>query len=209
MGLVCNLKGCKVEFLRPFLLHRLRTLRINLMIKSTPRINVGAKRDVDRIFPHQYHFDMAKMLGYMITWTTYGSWLQGDKRGYVKDSRILAKNESLRKGNTKRLKADPLELNHREREIVYEAIVDSAKILGQKIHAIVVCSNHVHIVAQRTSESIEMVVSRYKNAARLALQANGFVDRVWTRGFDKRFCFDQQQLQSRIKYVQAHREQPV
>lgn len=115
----------------------------------------------------------------MITWTTYGSWLQGDKRGYVKDSRILVKNESLRKGNIKRLKADPVELNHREREIVYEAIVDSAKILGQKIHAIVVCSNHVHIVAQRTSESIEMVVSRYKNAARLALQANGFVGRVW------------------------------
>ena len=31
---------------------------------------------------------MAKTLGYMITWTTYGTWLQGDERGYVKDGNI-------------------------------------------------------------------------------------------------------------------------
>jgi len=28
---------------------------------------------------------MARMIGYMLTRTTYGTWLQGDKRGYVKD----------------------------------------------------------------------------------------------------------------------------
>ncbi len=28
---------------------------------------------------------MASMIGYMLTWTTYGTWLRGDKRGYVKD----------------------------------------------------------------------------------------------------------------------------
>jgi len=28
---------------------------------------------------------MARMIGYMLTWTTYRTWLQGDKRGYVKD----------------------------------------------------------------------------------------------------------------------------
>lgn len=27
---------------------------------------------------------MMGMIGYMITLTTYGSWMQGDKRGYVK-----------------------------------------------------------------------------------------------------------------------------
>jgi len=30
-------------------------------------------------------FIMARMIGYMLTWTTYGTWLQRDKRGYVKD----------------------------------------------------------------------------------------------------------------------------
>jgi hypothetical protein len=28
---------------------------------------------------------MSKIIGYMVTWTTYGSWLPGDERGYVKD----------------------------------------------------------------------------------------------------------------------------
>lgn len=69
-----------------------------------------------------------------------------------------------------------------------------------------VCSNHVHIVAERIAESIEMVVSRYKNAATLALRKDGFVTRVWTRGFDKRFCFDGQQLKRRTEYVQAHQK---
>ena len=42
---------------------------------------------------------MAKMVGYMLTWTTYGTWLQGDERGYVKDGRILGGNEALEKAN--------------------------------------------------------------------------------------------------------------
>lgn len=144
------------------------------------------------------------MLGYMLTWTTYGSWLQGDNRSYVKDGKILEKNEGLRKANMKKLKADIVELTPQEQEMVREAILNKAETLGQKIYSMAVCSNHVHIVAQRISESIEMVVSHYKNAARLALRANGFVGKVWTRGFDKRFCFNRQQLKSRIEYVQAH-----
>ena len=28
---------------------------------------------------------MARMIGYILTWTTYGKWLQRDKRGYVKE----------------------------------------------------------------------------------------------------------------------------
>jgi REP element-mobilizing transposase RayT len=154
---------------------------------------------------------MARMLGYMLIWTTYGSWLQGDNRGYVKDGKILEKNDSLRKENIKRLKTGMVQLTHQEQKIVREAILNKAQTLGQKIYSMAVCSNHVHIVAERISESIEMVVSHYKNAARIvshyknaariALRANGFVGKVWTRGFDKRFCFNRQQLKSRIEYV--------
>lgn len=130
--------------------------------------------------------------------------MQGDNRGYVKDGKILEKNDSLRKENIKRLKAGMVQLTHQEQKIVREAILNKAQTLGQKIYPMAVCSNHVHIVAERISEPIEMVVSHYKNAARIALRANGFVGKVWTRGFDKRFCFNRQQLKSRIEYVQAH-----
>ncbi len=42
---------------------------------------------------------MGKTLGYMITWTTYGTWLQGDKRGYVKEGEISGENKRLREAN--------------------------------------------------------------------------------------------------------------
>jgi hypothetical protein len=32
----------------------------------------------------------------MITFTTYGTWLQGDERGYVKNGRILPGDETLK-----------------------------------------------------------------------------------------------------------------
>ena len=140
----------------------------------------------------------------MVTWTTYGSWLQGDNRGYVKQGRILKGDQRLQKTNLKNLKSDVVRLTDKQQEIVQEAILNKAESLGQKIYAIAVHSNHVHIVAARISESIEKSVSYYKNAARLALKNNGFNGRLWTRGFDKRFCYDKQQLTQRIKYVQNH-----
>ncbi len=147
---------------------------------------------------------MGKIIGYMITWTTYGTWLQGDKRGYVKDGKILRKNDALLQSNLKRLKNPATRLTTEHCSIVRRAILKKAKEIGQQIYAIAVCSSHVHIVAEHANESIEKVVSYYKNAARIALRGGGFVGRVWTKGFDKRFCFDRDQLQSRIKYVQDH-----
>ncbi len=146
------------------------------------------------------------MIGYMVTWTTYGSWLQGDNRGYVKDGKILQNNETLRKENIKRLKSPIVELSPQQQKIVREAIFNKAENLDQKIYSIAVHSKHVHIVAGKTSVSIEMIVSHYKNAARLALRTSGFIGKVWTKGFDKRYCLNQQQLKSRIEYVRNHQK---
>jgi hypothetical protein len=45
-----------------------------------------------------------ELIGYMVTWTTYGSWLQGDKRGYVKNGTILPANDKLKSANRKQQK---------------------------------------------------------------------------------------------------------
>jgi len=147
---------------------------------------------------------MGKMIGYMITWTTYGTWLQGDKRGYVKDGKTLCKNDALLQSNLKRLKNPATRLETEHKTIVRDTILEKAQEIHQQIYAIAVYSNHVHIVAERANESIEKVVSYYKNAARFALRAGGFNGRVWTKGFDKRFCFNSKELQSRINYVKSH-----
>ena len=51
---------------------------------------------------------------------------------------------------------------------------------------------------------IEETVRRYKNASTVALREKGLEGKVWTRGYDKRFCFDEASLEERIRYVQGH-----
>jgi hypothetical protein len=145
------------------------------------------------------------MLGYMLTWTTYGTWLQGDDRGYVSDGRTLNANPALRTANAQRLKNPIVFLTREQCELIQNVIYDESKILGQEIFVAAVCSDHVHLVAKGCGFLMEEVVSHYKNATRIALQSNGFVGKLWTKGFDKRFCYTEQELQSRVAYVNKHK----
>jgi REP element-mobilizing transposase RayT len=147
---------------------------------------------------------MGKMVGYMVTWTTYGTWLQGDKRGYVRDGKILLSDKALEEANKKLQKSESVYLTLRQKRVVEEAVLKEAERIGQEILALAVCSNHVHLVSGSGDESIESVVSRYKNVATSALKKMGLTKRIWTRGFDRRFCFNSEQLQQKIEYVCRH-----
>jgi len=147
---------------------------------------------------------MGKMVGYMVTWTTYGTWLQGDKRGYVRDGKIFPADTGLEEANKKLQKSGLVRLTPKQKRIVEEAVLKEAKRIGQKILALAVCSNHIHLVASKGKESIENAVSRYKNVSSSALKKTGLTKRIWTRGFDKRFCFSSEHLEQKIKYVRHH-----
>jgi len=148
---------------------------------------------------------MVTTLGYMVTWTTYGTWLQGEKKGYVKKGKILGERDNLRKSNAEKLSQKPVRLKVREKEIVKRVILEKAQQVGHRILAIAVCSNHVHMVAAYDGRGVEKLVSRYKNAAYFALRKDGFTGRVWTRGYDKRYCFDEESLLTRVDYVKGHK----
>ncbi len=142
----------------------------------------------------------------MVTWTTYGAWLQGDRRGYVKNGRVLPGDERIKTANRKLQRYETITLTKEEREIIRLTILAEATALGHAIHAIAVCSNHVHFVAEPCEYSIEQAVSRYKNKSMFALRKSGRPARLWTKGFDKRFCFTPVQLAARIAYVQNHND---
>jgi len=140
----------------------------------------------------------------MMTWTTYGSWLQGDERGYVKDGMIHEANKGLNQANRALMKCPEVKLTLDQRQIVANALHREAELLGQEIYAIAVGKNHVHLAVSFTNMDAGLAVSHYKNASRLAMQDNGFIGKLWTRGFSKRYCFDEQQLQAVIAYVNGH-----
>jgi REP element-mobilizing transposase RayT len=147
---------------------------------------------------------MTKTLGYHITWTTYGTWLQGDERRYVKDGKILPADEALLQSNQKLQVQDTVKLSKLQQEIARQAIMKQAELLKQQIYALAVKSNHIHIVAEYIPQPIAKIVAYYKSAARLALKTVGCDGKVWTAGYDKRFCFDKETLERKIRYVQNH-----
>jgi len=147
---------------------------------------------------------MAKTLGYHITWTTYGTWFQGDERHYVKNGKILPANEALMQANKNLQVQDTIKLSSNQQNVVHQAILKEAVLQKQHIYALSIQSNHIHIVAEYTPQPIAKVVAYYKNAARLALKTVGCDGKVWTAGYDKRFCFDKEILEQKIKYVQNH-----
>ena len=147
---------------------------------------------------------MGKMVGYMITWTTYGTWLQGDERGYVKEGEVFCGNAGLERANVVKMKGKAVILDKKSCAIVREAILKAAERAGQVIYSLAVCSRHVHLAAGGIDETVGKTAGRYRRAATRALRANGFVGKVWTKGFDKRYCFDEVSLKKRIEYVERH-----
>jgi REP element-mobilizing transposase RayT len=152
---------------------------------------------------------MQKVLGYMLTWTAYGNWLQGDRRKYVKDGQILDPNPSLESKNKKNMKYPKVSLTQAQREIIKKAIIDESAELNQNIYATMVGRSHIHLVTDCNFISAASAVSHYKNAARLAMESNGFVGRLWTKGFSVRYCFDENQLNKVIQYVNRHNRKPA
>jgi REP element-mobilizing transposase RayT len=150
--------------------------------------------------------DMARMIGFMATWTTYGTWLQGSKKGYVKNGITLKANPELEKSNKALLKHDEIKIPKNLRIIIKNAILKEAEEIGQKVFAIAIYSNHVHIVVEGIGKRCGYSVGRFKKAATKALRKYGFYDKVWTKGFDKRYCYNEQELEKKIKYVQRHED---
>ena len=140
----------------------------------------------------------------MVTWTTYGTWLQGDKRRYVKNGKILRPDPELEKANQRRQTNEKIRLTGRQREQIRAAILAEAKKIRQKVFALAVCSNHVHILVEPIDETISNIVGRYKRAGTIKMLEMGFDGKVWTRGFDKRYCFDEKTMQDRTRYIEKH-----
>ena len=82
---------------------------------------------------------MAKTVGYMVTWTTYGSWLQGDKRRYVKNGKVLDGDEHIYNLCKKLQKSPTVKLTSKEKTVVHQTIITEAQRTGQQVEALAVC----------------------------------------------------------------------
>ncbi|MCB9896353.1 MAG: transposase [Planctomycetes bacterium] len=149
---------------------------------------------------------------YFLTWTTYGTWLHGDARGWNdrKDDFYPGKHKPdplLEERRRKQLKHPPTTFTPDMRAAVGAAIREVCEYRGWQLHALNVRTNHVHVVLT-ADKTIDEVLRDFKAYGTRRLRRDGLLplDReVWTEGGDKAFLQSSADIDECSHYV-LHRQ---
>lgn len=145
---------------------------------------------------------MQRVCGVMVTMTTYGTWLRGDQRGWVDEGRILPAMPELESDDRRRMKHPMFSFPLHDWFEIGAAIGESLTTrTQQRILALTVQTWHMHFVVADSECPIADVVKCAKDAVRYHLRPGR---PIWSDGYDKRFCFGEESLMSRIQYVERH-----
>ena len=149
-------------------------------------------------------------LAYLITFTTYGTWLHGDKRGSVdKDhnqygSPFAAPASGLDRKEQSALRNPAFKLTQNQRQIVLEAILNVCRFRGWLAHAAHVRSNHVHIVVSGAARPERMMTDFKAYATRCIRRSDRDktpIRKFWTRHGSRKYIWTKESLASAIRYV--------
>jgi hypothetical protein len=124
-------------------------------------------------------------LAYFLTWTTYGTWLPGDDRGWRRtgEPEVQPPNPFLVKMARAQMKEKEFTLSHEHRRLVEETIRRHCECRGWTLHAVNARSNHIHVVVTAVRYRPETVRDQFKAWCTRALkEADAARTRFWTEG---------------------------
>lgn len=156
---------------------------------------------------------MGAPLAYFLTWTTYGTWLPGDARGWVHHGEggphapYRAPDADEERRARRRMKGQPVRLNAAGRQVVEASIRESCRLRDWAVHALTVRSNHVHLVLTAGDRRPERVMAHLKAWASRWLNertAGALPPRWWTRHGSTRYINSVASLGGAIRYVNNH-----
>ena len=147
---------------------------------------------------------MNEVLGYFITWNTYGTWLPGDQRGWRKRGQgTLDPRPRLEAWCKDQMVASPVLLRDNDRETVHQACEEHCNVRGWDLMAVNARTNHVHAVVAALAKP-KLVLDQLKaNCTRkLRLQVDPLLrDRTWARGGDCEILDTEEDRYNAIRYV--------
>src|SRR5436190_443915 len=86
-------------------------------------------------------------LAYFLTWSTYGTWLPGDRRGWTEYRRGWKLPDPIRELEAHaRMTADACRLDPKQRQAVHDQIAETCEHRGWELHAVNCRTNHLHVV---------------------------------------------------------------
>jgi hypothetical protein len=154
---------------------------------------------------------MGDPLAYFLTWTTYGTWLPGDERGWVeRPGQFRPPNPRLKAAAESLLKEAPCVLDAEQRRLVEETIAKHCTIRGWHLHIVNCRTKHVHVVVTADVRP-EIVRDQFKawctrrlkelERARNAASAGPVRCHWWTEGGSQRWLNDDESLFQATVYV--------
>ena len=152
------------------------------------------------------------ILAYHITWTTYGTWLPGDDRGWIKKgaSGIQPPDPERACSASELMVEGAVRLSPAQRAIVEETIADHCRIRKWTLHAMNARSNHVHVVVTADLDPEEVMEQLKAWCSRRLSDAAGLTEPVaakagrrhwFTEGGDKEIIENETYLENAIRYV--------
>jgi len=153
---------------------------------------------------------MEEPIAYFLTWTSYGTWLPGDERGWIAYRRGWQLPSPVRKLNAKsRMTETECILDEEQRALVEATITKHCQIRGWELHAVKCRSNHVHVVVTADLDPSEIrdqlkawCTRRLKELDQQRYGKNRLPRKKWwAEGGSKRYINDEDSLEAAIEYV--------
>ena len=165
---------------------------------------------------------------WLITWTCYGTWLSGDRRGFVSNVRdgdggqIIHNMPGtpcdcdlplLEAWMREQMIGDPVSLNQRDADVMIAQFQETARIRTWLLQAVSVMHNHTHVLVsvagdpdpQAILETLKSWATRTLKKHR-SLPANG---KFWTANGSKRKMPGTEALTSAVIYVIKKQPNPL
>ncbi len=152
------------------------------------------------------------VIAYHIVWTTYGTWLSGDARGWVrKGDRVVQPPDQVSERQARaRMVEEPVVLTPDQRSLIERTITDHCRIRGWILHIGKARTNHVHVVVTADRDPVEVRDQFKAWCSRKLSDAAGLTTvvakkagrRHWfTEGGDNEFIDREEYLANAIQYV--------
>jgi REP element-mobilizing transposase RayT len=148
-------------------------------------------------------------VAYFITFTTYGTWLQGREPGWIDREHntfgtpVPAPNASREAGHRARMRQPEYRLDIKRRVIVLNTILEVSSHRGWRLWAAHVRTNHVHTVVTANTKP-EKVMTDYKAWAsrrlREAFDEDADRDR-WTQHGSTLYLWSDAAVFEKVEYV--------
>ena len=159
------------------------------------------------------------MAHWLLTWTTYGTWLPGDRRGFVSgvkqpDGTRLEQNQpgtpyaanlpALHTYASGLMKGEPVWLTPQQTGILLDQFRETARVRGYNLLGLAIMANHVHLVVEVAEGTRAALLLRdFKGYGSRALNRDGNTQQKhwWTVSGSVRMLPVENAVMHAVKYV--------